>query len=100
MVLQNRNYVEFKEDRPPPEPVRMLNPVAVGNLLAKRAENMKMGQQQLEKGKKDDEETLEGGHLPHWWRSGITGRKRARLEEEEEPEIRPLRRKRRKQCDV
>lgn len=61
----------------------MVNPVEVGNLLAKRAENMKMGQRQLEKGKKDDEEALVKGRFPHWWRSGITGRKRARVEEEE-----------------
>ena len=68
----------------------------MGNLLAKRAENMKMGQRQVDEAKRQDEEALTSGKFPHWWRSGIIGTKRARAEEEEELEIQPPRRKRRR----
>ena len=89
MALHDRNYTEFREERPP-EVARITRPVVVDNLFAKRAENMKMGQRQV------NEEALASGKFPHWWRSGIIGTKRAKAEEEEEPEIQPPRRKRRR----
>ena len=56
----------------------------MGNLLAKRAENMKMGQRQVDEAKRQDEEALAEGRFLHWRKSRITGTKRVRLEDEEE----------------
>ena len=63
-----------------------------------------MAKRQVKEAKRQEEEALAEGKIPEWWRSGITGTKRARLEEEEEeeepeePEDRePRRRKRRRQ---
>ena len=81
LTLHDRNYVDFREDRPSPEPVRILNPVSVDKLLAKRAKNMKMGQRQVDEAKRQEEEALADGRLPQWWKSGLYGPKRVRLEE-------------------
>ena len=95
MALHDRNYTKFRVERPP-ETARITRPVAVDKLLAKRAENMKMGQRQVKETQRQEEEALADGKLPQWWRSGLHGPKRVRLEEEEEPEVQPPRRKRRR----
>ena len=93
MALHDRNYTKFRVERPP-ETARITRPAAVDKLLAKRAENMKMGQRQVKEAQRQEEEALADGKLPQWWRSGLHGPKRVRLEEE--PEVQPPRRKRRR----
>ena len=95
LVIHDRNYIEFERVRVAPK--RALRPLLVDNLMAKRAANMKMGQRQVKEAQRQDEEALTGGRFPHWWKSGITGTKRVRLEEEEEAEFQPPKRRRRRQ---